>query len=93
LEATSAQGHQMATVLLTARSLHTTQIAQFARSGKSSPAPTSSATPLTPKTLRTQEQALVRELQALALQADRGDVAALLASAAAGIEQILVGMR
>jgi hypothetical protein len=40
--------------------------------------------------LPARERALAQSLRDLALQAQRGDVAALLASAAAGIDQVLV---
>lgn len=74
--------------------LHTQQIAQFATSaGLRSPAPARgtvpTATPLTAKALEDGEHALAQHFRALALHADRGDVAALLASAAAGIDQAL----
>lgn len=93
IEATTAQGHQMAEALLSARALHATQIAQFAKSAKASNVSTPPGAPLTAKALRAGEQALVSTLRTLALEADRGDVAALLASAAAGIDQILAETR
>ena len=77
--------------------LHTAQIAQFTRSaglatptdraavGTSTPVPT--PVPLTPRALPDRERELARDLRNLALGAQAGDVAALLASAAAGIDQ------
>ena len=72
------------------RTLHQQQIAQFERSaslGDARSTPTSGALPH--HGLAAQERELATALQALALEADRGDVAALLASAAAGIKQTL----
>jgi hypothetical protein len=70
--------------------LHTQQIEEFTRSGGlGAPKVTAAAMPLTSKSLPAHERALAQSFRALALQATRGDVAALLASAAAGIDQAL----
>lgn len=81
----------------TARTLHTQQSAVFVRvaglatkltvpQGTTSPAATAL---LTPATLPDREQALAQKFRTLALAADDGDVAALLASAAAGVDQLM----
>lgn len=71
--------------------LHAEQIARFTRTaGLKSPTAPTTSTPLTAKTLLDRERALARSFRGLALQSQRGDVAALLASAAAGIDQALV---
>jgi hypothetical protein len=74
------------------RVLHDQQIAQFARSAgvSAAPLPTSGAPSLlTLKELPDRERILAQAFRGLALGAQRGDVAALLASAAAGIDQVL----
>ena len=83
----------LAETLSRLQALHSTQIAQFIKAAKlpSPPASTMSGMLLTTRTVNAREQALIEEFRKLALQADRGDVAALLASAAAGIDQALVG--
>lgn len=76
------------------RALHTEQIAVFIRSAGLKPSPSASASPaasafLTRGAAPAREQALSQELRSLALAAESGDVAMLLASAAAGIDQLL----
>lgn len=75
--------------------LHARQIAQFTQSARlkaqaSHPVTAPSAVPVTATTLRGREQSLAQSFRGLALQAEGGDVAALLASAAAGIDQALI---
>lgn len=73
-------------------SLHTQQIAEFARAASIptvKPLPALSTSNLTATLVRRREQALAQALRGLALDAQRGTVAALLASAAAGIDEAL----
>lgn len=76
------------------RALHTEQITVFIRSAGLKPPVSAEASPaastsLTRAALPAREQALSQELRSLALAAESGDVAMLLASAAAGIDQLL----
>lgn len=68
------------------RVIHDQQIAEFDRNA-SSATPQPARQPVTDQDVRGHERVLARTLRTLSLRAQRGDVAALLASAAAGIEQ------
>jgi len=77
-------------VMVRLTDLHTQQIDAFTRSaGLSASTSPATAMPVTAASLAEHERALAQRLRALALRATRGDVAALLASAAAGIDQAL----
>lgn len=94
IESTIAQRPRLAEPLADAQALYTQQIGRFTQAAKAAARttpPPGSSTMLTLKTLSARERTLAGELRALALAADRGDVAALVASAAAGIAQALVG--
>lgn len=74
-----------------ARALHTEQIDVLLRSADLTPSAPSAFTAtasLSEATLQDREQALALELRTLALAAEAGDVAMLLASAAAGVDQL-----
>ncbi|MGN6160669.1 MAG: hypothetical protein ACTHOG_03095 [Marmoricola sp.] len=81
-------------VVVRLRAVHREHIAVFTRSAGLAPVPASTTpattTAVTTATLVAREQDLAHSLGTLALQARRGDVAALLASASAGITQALV---
>lgn len=91
IEAAIAHDPRLSPSLTRVRDLHVEQIAQFTRSaGLAQPGVTASPSPLPPlKALPERERGLAQAFRALALHAQRGDVAALLASAAAGIDQVL----
>jgi len=90
--ATMTRDPRLSTALAKIRDMHLEQIAQFTNSaGLTTPrtaGPTSA--PLTLTALPDRERELAQTFRALALHAQRGDVAALLASAAAGIDQVMV---
>ena len=76
------------------RALHTEQITVFVRSADLKPSASAAASPaastfLTRAALPAREQALSQQFRSLALAAESGDAAMLLASAAAGIDQLL----
>lgn len=96
VETITARQPQTAQRMSGFQALHAEQIAQFAKAAKTPAviaAPSRSSAAVSTKTLMTNERHLAGELRGLALKANRGDVAALLASAAAGIDQSLVGLR
>ena len=91
IQATMTQDPQLSPTLTKIRDVHLEQIAQFTSSaGLANPrAAASTSAPLTLRTLPDRERALAQTFRALALHAQRGDVAALLASAAAGVDQVM----
>ncbi|MGN6722778.1 MAG: hypothetical protein ACTHJM_09210 [Marmoricola sp.] len=91
IASTMTQDPRLSPSLTKIRDLHIEQIAQFTSSaGLPNPrASASTSAPLSLKALTDRERALAQAFRTLALHAQRGDVAALLASAAAGIDQVM----
>ena len=81
---------QSAASLAPVRSILVQQIAQFERSAGLTGRVTSVSPTLAPASPPDQERSLAQVYRALALRAHSGDVAVLLASAAAGLDQGLV---
>jgi hypothetical protein len=95
IDAATASDQHTPTPFQTFAVLHTQQIAEFTRTARlpaSGPLPVvivPPATALTAARLRGREQTLAQAFRTLALDAQSGSVAALLASAAAGIDEVL----
>lgn len=95
IEAATASDPRTAHAFATFAALHAQQIAELSRAARL-PAPkplrvvtASPSAPLTEALLRRREETLAQAMRSLALGAQSGSVAALLASAAAGIDQAL----
>lgn len=92
IEGATAADRRASVVYATFVTLHAQQIAAFTRTAGLAPPtslPTATTGTLTAADLRSREHTLAQSLRSLALDAQSGHVAALLASAAAGIDQEL----